>query len=60
MPSLPKPSPRPAAEDEGLNMVIRSVDAAPGAEGCESFTWVTFIRRGGGVATKSRPRLCRR
>jgi hypothetical protein len=30
------------------------------AEGCASFTWVTFTLRGGGVGTRSRPRLCRR
>jgi hypothetical protein len=28
--------------------------------GCESFTWVTFTLRRGGIETRSRPRFCRR
>ena len=28
--------------------------------GCESFTWVTFMRRRDGVGPRSRPRVCRR
>jgi hypothetical protein len=29
-------------------------------KGCESFTWVTFTLRRGGIETRSRPRFCRR